>query len=804
MSSLPPPRLSLELEPNPFEMSFKERESTSTQPSSTASSLDPPHPSQSGGNGSSSSARNSFSNGNSQPNISSNNNNNNSLANRDDTSGSQQHSHSHPSSSNTTANPSSSSIFSSNHQFLTPGGRRILPPMSSISSPSSLLVNNAHHGAASWSDSLRSGPLSPAMLQGPAPQQSQHSSTSVLSSSLLSLANSTNSSNNNNNNSNVNINVNSNTNNGLINPSSGNSNITKTSTTTNNPAVSALAANGAIRPGPLSLFLQGSLLGSDSNGLFPTPGPATAAILNSLNNELIGSTGLTPLPLKPGSTSVTSSSSTALPAVGSIPQAGNNNTSIPIVSSSSTSNSSSASSAPNSISASASSANSYNGSVDAAASLYMMSKGGSQQYQPPPQLPIPLVNSVSTKRETSDQNLHDNNISTLKEATPAATLSSLASSKLSPSVAGLPSASPGSSASASNAATASNTTAAAPAKRGKGAGGPRNKRRKGESAKTGGPSSSATKDDSTHFAAGATSTSLSTKAEAARSKIKKEIHEQFNNLDDSFSNGNRDSTASSDGLDGHAKPSKDDTPNINSSSNLSSNSTPGSGSGPTSKADKKKLSDEEKRKSFLERNRIAALKCRQRKKQWTQELQGKVETYASQNEALTRQIGALQEELLMLRSTLRNHQNCSVGLDPKLAASLLAGGVGAGIVGANAVAGTAGVPPAANGSLGQQANGLTLVTGIPTNSVVRSVLPQPQDQSAVNTATAAGAATGTGVVGSVNAAGMAPNIQQLQNQATTANGIPSTLVQQQPQHLHQVSYGGYQQPVYGTGAPSAT
>merc|ERR1711939_1241313 len=42
---------------------------------------------------------------------------------------------------------------------------------------------------------------------------------------------------------------------------------------------------------------------------------------------------------------------------------------------------------------------------------------------------------------------------------------------------------------------------------------------------------------------------------------------------------------------------------------------------------KGKMTDEEKRRNFLERNRVAALKCRQRKKQWLANLQAKVEMY---------------------------------------------------------------------------------------------------------------------------------------------------------------------------------
>lgn len=77
-------------------------------------------------------------------------------------------------------------------------------------------------------------------------------------------------------------------------------------------------------------------------------------------------------------------------------------------------------------------------------------------------------------------------------------------------------------------------------------------------------------------------------------------------------------------------------------------------------ADGKKQTDEEKRKNFLERNRIAALKCRQRKKTWVQNLQEKVETFAFENQALTAEIRELQAEVEHLKGLLGNHENCPV------------------------------------------------------------------------------------------------------------------------------------------------
>ncbi|RMZ89738.1 hypothetical protein DV736_g3032, partial [Chaetothyriales sp. CBS 134916] len=75
----------------------------------------------------------------------------------------------------------------------------------------------------------------------------------------------------------------------------------------------------------------------------------------------------------------------------------------------------------------------------------------------------------------------------------------------------------------------------------------------------------------------------------------------------------------------------------------------------------KKMTDEEKRRNFLERNRVAALKCRQRKKQWLANLQAKVEMYSAENETLNQQVAQLHEEIRTLRTFLMGHKDCPVG-----------------------------------------------------------------------------------------------------------------------------------------------
>ncbi|KAJ5925694.1 hypothetical protein N7454_008333 [Penicillium verhagenii] len=84
--------------------------------------------------------------------------------------------------------------------------------------------------------------------------------------------------------------------------------------------------------------------------------------------------------------------------------------------------------------------------------------------------------------------------------------------------------------------------------------------------------------------------------------------------------------------------------------------------------DPKKMTDEEKRRNFLERNRVAALKCRQRKKQWLANLQNKVELFTTENDALTATVTQLREEIVNLKTLLLAHKDCPVsqaqGLGP--------------------------------------------------------------------------------------------------------------------------------------------
>lgn len=92
----------------------------------------------------------------------------------------------------------------------------------------------------------------------------------------------------------------------------------------------------------------------------------------------------------------------------------------------------------------------------------------------------------------------------------------------------------------------------------------------------------------------------------------------------------------------------------------------------------KKMTDEEKRKNFLERNRVAALKCRQRKKQWLSNLQAKVEMYSTENDALTGTVTKLREEIVGLKSLLLAHKDCPVTQSQGMAGAMMVNGLAGG------------------------------------------------------------------------------------------------------------------------------
>jgi hypothetical protein len=72
------------------------------------------------------------------------------------------------------------------------------------------------------------------------------------------------------------------------------------------------------------------------------------------------------------------------------------------------------------------------------------------------------------------------------------------------------------------------------------------------------------------------------------------------------------------------------------------------------------LSPEElaQREKFLERNRVAASKCRQKKKEWTNSLEERARELQAQREMLVAYVSMLRNELLMLKCKCLEHSDC--------------------------------------------------------------------------------------------------------------------------------------------------
>ncbi|KAJ2743500.1 hypothetical protein GGI20_003685 [Coemansia sp. BCRC 34301] len=86
---------------------------------------------------------------------------------------------------------------------------------------------------------------------------------------------------------------------------------------------------------------------------------------------------------------------------------------------------------------------------------------------------------------------------------------------------------------------------------------------------------------------------------------------------------------------------EDDENNINNSRNMADSSA-----------------EQQRRRRFLERNRVAASKCRQKKKMWIQDLERRADDVTMQNRSLHIAVAQLKEEVLILKNQLLAHSNC--------------------------------------------------------------------------------------------------------------------------------------------------
>ncbi|XP_013864587.1 cyclic AMP-dependent transcription factor ATF-7b isoform X3 [Austrofundulus limnaeus] len=82
------------------------------------------------------------------------------------------------------------------------------------------------------------------------------------------------------------------------------------------------------------------------------------------------------------------------------------------------------------------------------------------------------------------------------------------------------------------------------------------------------------------------------------------------------------------------------------------------------------MDPDERRQRFLERNRAAASRCRQKRKLWVNSLEKKAEDLASMNVSLTNEVTLLRNEVAQLKQLLLAHKDCPVTVMQKKAVFL--------------------------------------------------------------------------------------------------------------------------------------
>ncbi|KAM3878213.1 cyclic AMP-dependent transcription factor ATF-7b [Diretmus argenteus] len=86
------------------------------------------------------------------------------------------------------------------------------------------------------------------------------------------------------------------------------------------------------------------------------------------------------------------------------------------------------------------------------------------------------------------------------------------------------------------------------------------------------------------------------------------------------------------------------------------------------------MDPDERRQRFLERNRAAASRCRQKRKVWVSSLERKADDLANMNVSLSNEVTLLRNEVTQLKQLLLAHKDCPVTAMQKKAAFLAAGG----------------------------------------------------------------------------------------------------------------------------------
>ena len=85
-------------------------------------------------------------------------------------------------------------------------------------------------------------------------------------------------------------------------------------------------------------------------------------------------------------------------------------------------------------------------------------------------------------------------------------------------------------------------------------------------------------------------------------------------------------------------------------------STRGKGAAPSSASTQ--TPEDDKRSKFLERNRVAASKCRQKKKEWTSNLEARARELQNSKNQLHLIVNSLKDEVMFLKSEMFKHTGC--------------------------------------------------------------------------------------------------------------------------------------------------
>ncbi|CAK6955660.1 cyclic AMP-dependent transcription factor ATF-7b isoform X1 [Scomber scombrus] len=127
------------------------------------------------------------------------------------------------------------------------------------------------------------------------------------------------------------------------------------------------------------------------------------------------------------------------------------------------------------------------------------------------------------------------------------------------------------------------------------------------------------------------------------------------------------------------------------------------------------MDPDERRQRFLERNRAAASRCRQKRKIWVGSLEKKADDLANMNVSLTNEVTLLRNEVAQLKHLLLAHKDCPVTVMQKKASFLAAGGEDASGDTSNEPIGSPAAviqhgpsPPASASSPGATINGLSV------------------------------------------------------------------------------------------------